>query len=329
MSGRCSPGPGFWISGSPRPGTGTDGSSSVTSTEGPSSGAGSQGSLFTMTSAPSAPTTSEPSTASLAASRARERRAPGSGLGSLILRLRYGPSSSELFARYNPDGSWSRTYPRSSLFMGAMCGERFSGIWPRSGMTWRGIAFRLPPSALRTAVTGSSPLLPTPMARTQGGTQVSGDSRTGGPMLEEALKLLPSRYSAATALSETVGPASTPSADVPASSAESSCRDGDVSASAIKLLPTPASADGDRASNTYGRGNPTLKGSPSSGASTNPPSTAGSASTGLRLNPLFVEWMMGAPVCGECGRGWTDIDCPHSATAYTSTSAGSSARRSP
>jgi hypothetical protein len=258
MSGRCSPGPGFWISGSPRPGTGTDGSSSVTSTEGPSSGAGSQGSLFTMTSAPSAPTTSEPSTASLAASRARERRAPGSGLGSLILRLRYGPSSSELFARYNPDGSWSRTYPRSSLFMGAMCGERFSGIWPRSGMTWRGIAFRLPPSALRTAVTGSSPLLPTPMARTQSGTQVSGDSRTGGPMLEEALKLLPSN-----------------------------------------------------------------------GASTSPPSGGGSTSTGLRLNPSFVEWMMGAPACAECGRGWTDIDCPHSVTAYTSTSPGSSARRSP
>jgi hypothetical protein len=329
MSGRCSPAPGSWISDSPRPGIGMDGSSSVTSTAEPSSSDGSQGSLFTMTSVPSAPTISAPSIVSPAASRAREPQAPGSGLASLILRLRCGPSSSGSFASFDPATCSSRTWRTFSLSMTEPCGVPFSGIWPRSGMTWRGIAFRLPPSALRTAVTGSSPLLPTPMARTQGGTQVSGDSRTGGPMLEEALKLLPSRYSAATALSETVGPASTPSADVPASSAESSCRDGDVSASAIKLLPTPASADGDRASNTYGRGNPTLKGSPSSGASTNPPSTAGSASTGLRLNPLFVEWMMGAPVCGECGRGWTDIDCPHSATAYTSTSAGSSARRSP
>jgi site-specific DNA-cytosine methylase len=66
----------------------------------------------------------------------------------------------------------------------------------------------------------------------------------------------------------------------------------------------------------------------SSGASTSPPSADGKPSTGLRLNPSFVGWMMGTPSCGECGREWTDPDCPHSATAYTSTSAGSSASTS-
>jgi hypothetical protein len=66
----------------------------------------------------------------------------------------------------------------------------------------------------------------------------------------------------------------------------------------------------------------------SSGANMSPPSDAGKPSTGLRLNPSFVEWMMGTPNCGECGLGWTDPDCPHSATAYTSTSAGSSASTS-
>ena len=53
------------------------------------------------------------------------------------------------------------------------------------------------------------------------------------------------------------------------------------------LLPTPTKADGERASNFYGAGNLTLQGSlidsPQNG------------SQGLRLNPLFVEWMMGFP----------------------------------
>jgi hypothetical protein len=52
----------------------------------------------------------------------------------------------------------------SSLSMMEPSGEPFSGTWPRSGLTWRGTAFPLPPSAPRTAVTGSSPLLPTPDA---------------------------------------------------------------------------------------------------------------------------------------------------------------------
>jgi hypothetical protein len=54
----------------------------------------------------------------------------------------------------------------------------------------------------------------------------------------------------------------------------------------------------------------------SSGVSTDLQSGDGKRSTGLRLNPSFVEWMMGCPTCSECGRGWTDPDCPHSAMAF-------------
>lgn len=43
---------------------------------------------------------------------------------------------------------------------------------------------------------------------------------------------------------------------------------------AAQLLPTPAAADGERTSLSYGRGNPTL-----TGAITNPPSDAGSKSS--------------------------------------------------
>jgi hypothetical protein len=49
---------------------------------------------------------------------------------------------------------------------------------------------------------------------------------------------------------------------------------------------------------------------PSTGASTDPQSDAGKASTDLRLSPWFVEWMMGAP------EGWSDPDCPLSATEF-------------
>lgn len=135
---------------------------------------------------------------------------------------------------------------------------------------------------------------------------------------------------------------------------------------AITLLPTPAAADSDRTSDTYGRGNPTLKGAllptPTtadsrnsrnatanggkgstgnsgetlsdaayrwSGDATSPQSDDGKPSTEPRprLSPDFVGWMMGTPTCLECGREWTDSACQHSATAFTSTSAGSSETR--
>jgi hypothetical protein len=157
---------------------------------------------------------------------------------------------------------------------------------------------------------------------------------------------------------------------------------------ALKLLPTPNEADKGRASDTYGRGNPTLRGAlrmlptpvaadgrekggggrwsptsapleatikdelrllptptsasyqqggtaaeqtefkrilgalPSSGATTGQPSGDGKPSTGLRLSPSFVEWMLGAPA------EWSDPDCPLSATEFKSKSAGSPASTS-
>lgn len=55
----------------------------------------------------------------------------------------------------------------------------------------------------------------------------------------------------------------------------------------------------------------------SGGVDTSPRSEGGkSSSGGLRLNPLFVEWMMGCP------EGWTDPDCPLSATEFSSRQAG-------
>jgi len=105
----------------------------------------------------------------------------------------------------------------------------------------------------------------------------------------------------------------------------------------VRMLPTPEASDatGGRVSREKGGTRPsgakravTLAtaiqhqpgGSQSTGATTDPQSNDGKPSTGLRLKPSFVGWMMGEPRCSECGRGWTDSDCPHSATAFTSPS---------
>jgi len=47
-------------------------------------------------------------------------------------------------------------------------------------------------------------------------------------------------------------------------------------------------------------------------ATTPPPSSGGRVSHGLRLNPSFVEWMLGTPL------GWSDPDSVLSATEYKS-----------
>lgn len=87
----------------------------------------------------------------------------------------------------------------------------------------------------------------------------------------------------------------------------------------VKLLPTPRERDHkgrgfeDGLVNTLER----VAVSPSNGESSDPQSTGGLASKGLHLSPWFVEWMMGAP------EGWSDPDCPLSATEFRSRSATS------
>lgn len=92
-----------------------------------------------------------------------------------------------------------------------------------------------------------------------------------------------------------------------------------------KLLPTPTEQDAKNSTappSQFERNSmalPALAVSLSNGASTDPPSDgAGSRSTALRLSPWFEEWMMGAP------QGWSDPDCPLSATEFSSMQAGAS-----
>jgi hypothetical protein len=178
--------------------------------------------------------------------------------------------------------------------------------------------------------TGSSPLLGTPTAR-----DWKGEGFEGRPLAEVlALTLLPTP----TAADGTKVARNKTSGRKPDSKHHTGTTMQDVAYEwAVKLLPTPLANPTERTPERHAekraempadlRAVVTLR---SSGASTSPPSDDGKPSTAQRprLSPEFVEWMMGTPRCNECGRGWTDSACPHSATAFTSTSAGSSGTRS-
>jgi hypothetical protein len=201
-----------------------------------------------------------------------------------------------------------------------------------------GTVYPLRPSAPLTDVTGSSPLLPTPVANPTGRTPEqhllmrASMGRKSATDLEVALKLLPTP--AAWYQGEGIE-----SWEARREREKAKGRNGNGFGvpldMAIKLLPTPMSRDGrpDGSQNRLGAGSVAAGGGKSveqvaleewlsNGAISSPPSDDGSASTDLRLSPWFVEWMMGAP------DGWSDPDCLLSATEFKSRWASSPASTS-
>ncbi len=79
----------------------------------------------------------------------------------------FGRNSLASFASLDPDGSWLKTSPDSSVqasLLGPLL-ERFSGIWPRWGSMRAGNVYVHPMSEPRTDENDSSSSLSTPMAR--------------------------------------------------------------------------------------------------------------------------------------------------------------------
>lgn len=242
--------------------------------------------------------TSEQSTAlrlasifSSEASLAEERARPATERASSIQRLHSGGRWTESLASYDPDSCCWRTSRISLLSTEGEHGERWSGTWSRSGMWARGTVYPLPPLAPRTSAIGSSPLLPTPMARVNSGTEVSGASRTGGPMLAEVLLPTPTSHER----THTPRPVD----------------HGRQLANEIALLPTPR-ARTDKEHTADGQHWGELRASiETTGATTEPRSNDGKKSPAPLLNPCFVEWMLGLP------EGWSDPDCLLSATEFS------------
>jgi hypothetical protein len=155
-------------------------------------------------------------------------------------------------------------------------------------------------------VTGSTPLLPTPVARdgrADGSPNIPGKNSTGTSLMK-SLAMLP------TPTRHMVKDTGAPS--------EFERKSLEITATKLNLLPTPSRSDGEKNQQRYGKGDLKLSGamaSLSTGAPTPPPSTDGDASTDpprLRLAPEFVEWMLGVPP------GWTDPDSALSVTEFAS-----------
>jgi hypothetical protein len=267
-------------------------------------------------------------------SRAKAEAPPVSERDSTIRRLLSGGRLPESFAYFDPSCSSSRTWRTFSLSLLTNQdghGARFLGTWPRSAMSLRGTVYPLPPLVPRTSATGCSPLLPTPRAAErearQGKRTPSQEAGTHGKSLYaevQTLALLPG------ALRTRSTPPTPKAADgehspnlakaltlLPTPCArdwKGEGYEGQLPTEIPKLLPTPrAAVDKEHGPNGqhWAELRPIVE-SLSGGASTSPPSEDGSKPSGLRLSPWFVEWMMGAP------HGWSDPDCPLSATEFRS-----------
>lgn len=286
------------------------------------------------------------SEASPAAAQAR----PAAERASTIHRLRSGGRWPESLASFDPDSSSSKTSqicspwrePHPSLLEPR--GEKYSESWPRSAMSCRGNVYPLPPLAPRTFVIGSSALLPSPMARVNSGSEVTGKNRTGGPMLKETLtSLLPTPSATEYGNNQSPSPNAkvrpslagvlrllpTPvqqdgkNATAPSQDNRNSPPMGSVLRN-LKLLPTPTRTDPSQIECESEQNNPNRKlpvelVSLSIGPSTDPQSSDGKPSSeGLLENPSFREWLMGLP------EGWSDPNCLLSATAFSCRPASSS-----
>lgn len=171
------------------------------------------------------------------------------------------------FANYDPDTQSWKTFPAISLWDS----EPYKDSWPRSGMTLDGIAYQLPPSAPRTsAIEYSSSQHHGPNSDGLWPTATTEDHATrysqGGMPLGMAARLFPT-------------PTATANMDAPHSRQKWSW-----------LFPT-AVASGGLDGGTKARKK--IKELNQSGIEV--PKTG-------RLNPIWVEWLMGFPL------GWTDLE---------------------
>jgi len=196
----------------------------------------------------------------------------------------FSPGSPKPFANYDPATQSWKTYPVISLWDS----EPYKGSWPRSGMTQDGIAYQLPPSAPRTSATAFSSSLhhgPNsdglwPIATTQ-------DHATryaqGGMPLGMAARLFPT-------------PTSTANMDSPNERKKWPW-----------LFPTPVASGG-----LDGGSKARRKAKIMNESGIEVPQTG-------RLNPRWVEWLMGFPI------GWTDLEGSETPSSHKSpnTSEGS------
>jgi DNA (cytosine-5)-methyltransferase 1 len=220
---------------------------------------------------------------------------PGKAQGLRAQDQDYGAKSPAWLASYDRNtSSWKMS--QHSLVEGL---DEFSETWPRSGMMRNGIAYQLPPLALRTDATGSG-LWPTPLVVDTGLTtdldkiqarreriKAKGINGNGfGLSLGEAARLWPTpRSCSAMGANFTEN---TPKAKFP----------NLETVVARQMWPTPNAGD-------YKAG---MSNAPNRQQSSLPRSVgiAEGVSSGKRggLNPTWVEWLMGFPLQWTVSKVW-------------------------
>lgn len=229
----------------------------------------------------------------------------------------FGARCSDSFASFDPDISSWKT---SQLSFDEEWAE-FSETWPRSGTTRSGTACELrtlgrriseiafgswPTPDASVANFGEKP--DTFLARREELKKRGYNGNGAGIPLAVAVQMVPT---------PTVGDSkATRNKTAQRSDPNSNHNDGTTLTDFVTMFPTPAAADGERGSETYMRGNPTLLGKarnlPTPKASDHRigmeerygpgkrRSNLNDASGG-KLNPTWVEWLMGFPL------GWTAL----------------------
>ena len=195
------------------------------------------------------------------------------------------PGSPKPFASYDPDTQSWKTYPATSL----LGSEPYKDSWPRSGMSLDGIAYQLPPSAPRTsAIEFSSSLHLGPDSDGLWPTATTQDHATrysqGGMPLGMAAKLFPT-------------PTATANMDSPNERKKWPW-----------VFPTPVA--GKMAGGSAARQR--MKELRDQGALTQDEYLGMTAGNGGRLNPTWVEWLMGFPI------GWTDLEASETPSSHKS-----------
>lgn len=232
---------------------------------------------------------SPPSISSAEGSPARISRPPAREPDSGALGLASGSSISGSFAHYDLASSSWRTYQLSLLGGSAP----YSEGWPRAGMTLSGIAYPRQPAAPLTAVIGSSwsrGEYPTPSATPYGSNQGGGAGANTGPV-RESLHTWARQWYTPTAHAGLAGPSPT----------QRGCLQRQALRQTGNWL-TPTATDHKRPRTTRATDRCLPEVVTEHRGHLAPTTCTHGGECRWRLNPRFVEWLMGFP------EGWTDVD---------------------
>jgi hypothetical protein len=201
--------------------------------------------------------------------RVNRSQQPGKDLPSTTLAMA-GLPPSESFAKYDPESHGWKTFQVSLL---SLTLEPYSGSWPKRGIAFDGIAYRLRKLARRIFAKDFG-LLPTPTAQ-QGGYQRSPGSSN-------------IRYSLVGMARRGLWPTPTAgdSKDRTTSQKSRAAKSGPTLLEKVRMFGTPGTRgiDGSKHQREAARKRGTFV-----------------THNGGKLNPMWVEWLMGWPL------GWTDL----------------------